>query len=215
MALFGRKNGKSLFGKRKTDDTPKKPQRHELVDIPIDSMIELSDITTYEVTGDTSHAYKLVTRKKYVGEGLQRYMYHIEDAEENLVVLGVDHIAGTKDEYEISRWIVDGEEQLGEPLPEEIVLHYPHPDNEDNEDEEIEVVYGRLEVVSATLTVTTAQGQEEFAAELHEYTTEEDEFMSVELCGDWLTFYVGALITRSDIEIYPAIEATENRKSPP
>lgn len=212
MALFGRKNGKSLFGKRKTDDTPKKPQRHELVDIPIDSMIELSDITTYEETGDTSHAYKLVTRKKYVGEGLHRYMYHIEDAEKNLVVLGIDHIAGTKDEYEISRWIVDGEEQLDEPLPEEIVLHYPHPDNED---EEIEVVYGRQEVISATLTVTTAQGQDEFAAELHEYTTDEDEFMSVELCGDWLTFYVGALITRSDIEIYPAIEATENRKAPP
>ena len=138
MALFGRKNVKSLFGKRKTDDTPKKPQRHELVDIPINSMIELSDIMTYEETGDTSHAYKLVKRKKYVGEGLHRYMYHIEDAEENLVVLGIDHIAGTKDEYEISRWIVDDEEELGEPLPDEITLYYPHPDNED---EEIAVVY--------------------------------------------------------------------------
>ncbi len=201
MALFGRKNGKSLFGKRKTDK-PKKPQRHELVDIPVDSMIELSDITTYEETGDTSHAYKLVTRKKYVGEGLLRYMYHIQDTETE-VVLGVDRIAGTKDEYEISRWIVDGEEELGDPLPDEITLHYPHPDNEN---EEIEVVYGRQDVVPATLTVTTAQGQEEFSAELHEYATDGDEFMSVELCGDWLTFYVGALIARSDIEIYPAIE---------
>ena len=212
MALFGRKNVKSLFGKRKTDDTPKKPQRHELVDIPINSMIELSDITTYEETGDTSHAYKLVKRKKYVGEGLHRYMYHIEDAEENLVVLGIDHIAGTKEDYEISRWIVDDEEQLGEPLPDEITLYYPHPDNED---EEIAVVYERQEIVPATLTVTTEQGDEEFSAELHEYTTDGDELMSVELCGDWLTFYVGALITRSDIEIYPAmeVEATKNRKS--
>ena len=39
MALFGRKDGKSLFGRRK-DAEPKKPERHELVDIPLDSMIE-------------------------------------------------------------------------------------------------------------------------------------------------------------------------------
>ena len=210
MAFFGRKNGKSLFGRRKTDDAPKKkPQRHELVDIPINSMIELSDITTYEETGDTSRAYKLVTRKKYVGEGLLRYMYHLQDVETE-VVLGVDGIAGRKDEYEISRWIVDGEEELGEPLPDEITLHYPHPDNED---EEIAVVYGKQESVPATLTVTTEQGQEEFSAELHEYATDDDEFMSVELCGDWLTFYVGALITRSDIEIYPAMESENKQKS--
>ena len=90
MALFSRKDRRSLFGKKK-DTEPKKPERHELVDIPIDSMIELSDIATYEETGDTSHAFRLVTRKKYDGDSLRRYMYHIRDAEEEVVV-GVDHI---------------------------------------------------------------------------------------------------------------------------
>ena len=199
MALFGRKEGKPLFGKRK-EEKDRKPERHELVDIPIESIIELSDLTTYQETGDTSHAFTLFTRKKYEGDGLLRYMYHVKDVESELVV-GVDHITGTKDEYEVSRWFVDGEQELGDPLPDEMTLYYPDPDNED---EEIAVVYNRQEIVSANLTVTDTQGKEEFEAELHEYINDNDEFMSVELCGNWLTFYVGLLISRSDIEIYPA-----------
>ena len=200
MALFGRKDGRSLFGKRK-DTKPKKPERHELVDIPIDSMIELSDIITYEETGDTSHAFKLVTRKKYEGDSLRRYMYHIRDAEEEVVV-GVDHVAGTKEEYEVSRWIVDDECELGDPLPDHMTLYFPDPDNEN---EDVAVEYSRQDIVPATLTVTDAEGEEKFDVELHEYTSGEDAFMSIELCGDWLTFYTGILITRSDIEIYPAM----------
>jgi hypothetical protein len=207
MALFGRKDGKSLFGRRKDADS-KKPERHELVDIPIDSMIELSDIITYEETGDTSHAFKLVTRKKYESDALRRYMYHIRDAEEE-VVLGVDHVAGTKDEYEISRWIVDDECELGDPLPEQITLHFPDPDNEN---EDIVVEYNQQEVIRATLTVTNVEGEEKFEAELHEYAAGDGEFMSIELCGDWLTFYVGRMISRSDIEIYPALESESSRK---
>ena len=200
MALFGRKDGRSLFGKRK-DTKPKKPERHELVDIPIDSMIELSDIITYEETGDTSHAFKLVTRKKYEGDSLRRYMYHIRDAEEEVVV-GVDHVAGTKEEYEVSRWIVDDECELGDPLPDHMTLYFPDPDNEN---EDVAVEYSRQDIVPATLTVTDAEGEEKFDVELHEYASGEDAFMSIELCGDWLTFYTGILITRSDIEIYPAM----------
>lgn len=207
MSLFGKTDGKSLFGKQK-EEKKKKTQRHELVDIPINSMIELSDLTTYEETGDTSHAFKLVERKKYEGNGLLRYMYHIQDADEELV-LGVDHITRTKDEYETSRWIVDGEQELGDPLPGEMTLYYPDPNNED---EQIDIVYIRQEIISAKLTVTDIQGQEKFEAELHEYITENDEFMSIEICGDWLTFYVGSPIMRSDIEIYPALE-TEKPKS--
>ena len=201
MALFGRKGGRSLLGKKKETE-PKKPERHELVDIPIDSMIELSDIITYEETGDTSRAFKLVTRKKYEGDSLRRYMYHIRDAEEEVVV-GVDHIPGTKDEYEISRWIVDDECELGDPLPDDMTLYYPDPDNEA---EDIAVEYSRQDIVNATLTVTDAEGEEKFEVELHEYASDADDFMSIELCGDWLTFYTGVLITRSDIEIYPAME---------
>ena len=202
MALFGRKDGRSLFGKRKETE-PKRPERHELVDLPIDSMIELSDILTYEETGDTSHAFKLATRKKYEADSLRRYMYHIRDVDEE-VVIGVDHVAGTKDEYEISRWIVDDECELGDPLPEFMTLYFPDPDNED---EDIAVEYSRQDIVTATLTVTDAEGEEKFDVELHEYATEDDAFMSIELCGDWLTFYTGVLITRADIEIYPAMEA--------
>ena len=207
MALFGRKNGRSLFGKRK-DTEPKKPERHELVDIPIDSMIELSDIITYEETGDTSHAFKLVTRKKYEGNSLRRYMYHVRDAEEE-VVLGVDHVAGTADEYEISRWIVDDECELADPLPDYMTLYFPDPDNED---EDIAVEYSRQDIVPATLTVTDAEGEEKFDVELHEYANGDDAFMSIELCGDWLTFYTGVLITRADIEIYPAMEPQSKSK---
>ena len=201
MALFGRKGGRSLLGRRKEAGT-KKPERHELVDIPIDSMIELSDIITYEETGDTSHAFKLVTRKKYEGEALRRYMYHIRDSEEEVVV-GVDHVAGTKEDYEISRWIVDDECEIGDPLPDEMTLYFPDPDNEQAD---IAVEYSRQDVVSVILTVTDAEGEEQFEAELHEYVAGDDEFMSIELCGDWLTFYVGTMISRADIEIYPALE---------
>ena len=207
MALFGRKDGRPLFGKRKETE-PKKPERHELVDIPIDSMIELSDLITYEETGDTSHAFKLVIRKKYEGDSLRRYMYHIRDVDEEVVV-GVDHVAGTQDAYEISRWIVDDECELGDPLPEFMTLYFPDPDNED---EDIAVEYSRQDIVTATLTVTDAEGEEKFDVELHEYASDDDEFMSIELCGDWLTFYTGVLITRSDIEIYPAMEAQGGSK---
>jgi len=200
MALFGRKDGRPLFGKRKETE-PKKPERHELVDIPIDSMIELSDLITYEETGDTSHAFKLVIRKKYEGDSLRRYMYHIRDVDEE-VVIGVDHVAGTQDAYEISRWIVDDECELADPLPEFMTLYFPDPDNED---EDIAVEYSRQDIILATLTVTDAEGEEKFDVELHEYASDDDAFMSIELCGDWLTFYTGVLITRSDIEIYPAM----------
>lgn len=207
MALFGRKDGRSLFGKEKKTE-PKKPERHELVDIPIDSMIELSDIISYEETGDTSHAFKLVVRKKYEGDNLRRYMYHIRDAEEEVVV-GVDHIPGTKDEYEISRWIVDDECELGDPLPDDMTLYYPDPDNED---EDVAIEYSRQDIVNATLTLTDAEGEEKFEVELHEYASDEDDFMSIEICGNWLTFYTGVLINRSDIEIYPAMEPQPERK---
>ena len=202
MALFGRKDRKSLFGRRK-DTAPKKPERHELVDIPIESMIELSDIITYEETGDTSHAFKLIIRKKYEGDAFRRYMYHIRDAEEE-VVIGVDHVAGTKEDFEITRWIVDDECELGDPLPDVMTLYFPDPDNEQSD---IAVEYNRQEVISANLTVTDVEGEQKFDVELHEYVAGDDEFMSIELCGDWLTFYVGTMISRSDIEIYPALES--------
>ncbi len=199
MALFNRKDRTPLFGKQKEAED-KKPTRHELVDIPLESIIELSDIATFEEIGDFSRTLTLFAFKKYEGNGLLRYMYHLRNTEEELV-LGVDHIAGTKDEYEISRWIVDSEQELSDPLPDEMTLYYRDPENEDGE---IEVVYHRQEIVPAKLTVVNVNGEDKFDAELHEYINDNNRFMSIELCGNWLTFYVGFLISRSDIEIYPS-----------
>jgi len=184
----------ALFGRSKE----KKPRRHELLDIPIGSMIELSDPITF----DTSEA--VIERKKYEGRALLRYMYLLED-EGDQVVLGVDRV-GSTDEYELSRWIIDGEEELGDELPETITLHYPDPDDDE---EEIAVEYVRQEVTSATMTVVNSQELNEYDAELHEYTNEDEGLMSVELCGNWLTFYVGQSISRSDVQIYPAEEEAE------
>ena len=90
-----------------------------------------------------------------------------------------------------------------------MTLYFPDPDDEHGE---IAVEYSRQDVVPATLTVTHAEGEEKFEAELHEYVAGDDSFMSIELCGDWLTFYVGTMISRSDIEIYPALEPQSTRK---
>jgi hypothetical protein len=130
-------------------------------------------------------------------------MYLLEDGDD-VVVLGVDRVGNT-DEYEITRWIIDSEEELGEELPDSIILHYPDTDDDDME---ISVEYMRQEIVPGEMTVVNAQELEEYDVEMHEYTNEDEGLMSVELCGDWLIFYVGGVISRGDVNIYPA-EAEE------
>lgn len=188
--------------RRKSRDT--EPKRHELVDIPLGSMIELSDSITFEMSDAASRTFELTERKKYEGGSLLRYMYRLED-EDDVVVLGVDRVGGTN-EHEISRWIIDGEEELTEDLPDTITLHYPDPDDEDSE---ILVEYVRQEIVPAEMTVVNLLEMETFEAELHEYTSEDDEMMSVELVGNWLTFYVGESISLSDVNIYLAEDDEE------
>ncbi len=191
----------ALFVRKSRDE---KPKRHELMDIPLGSMIELSDQTTFEISDAASRTFELTERKKYEGSGLLRYMYRLEDDDE-VVILGVDRVGGTN-EHEISRWIIDGEEELGEDLPDTITLHYPDPDEEDTE---ISVEYIRQEIVPAKMTVVNILEMETFDIELHEYTTEDEEMMSVELVGNWLTFYVGESISSSDVNIYPAEDDEE------
>ena len=65
---------------------------------------------------------------------------------------------------------------------------------------------------TATLTLANTEGEEKIEVELYEYANDNDEDMSIELCSDSLTFYVGVLITRSDIEIYLRMEAQPERK---
>ena len=190
-----------LFRRKSREE---KPKRHELLDIPLGSMIELSDPITFEISDAASRTFELTERKKYEGQSLLRYMYRLED-EDEVVVLGVDQIGGTN-EYEISRWIIDGEEELSDDLPDIITLHYPDPDDEDAE---ISVEYARQEIVPAELTIVNLLEMETFDAKLHEYTTEDDEMMSVELVGNWLTFYVGESISLSEVNIYPAEDDEE------
>lgn len=191
----------SLFRRKSRDE---KSKRHELLDIPLGSMIELSDSITFEISEAASRTFELTERKKYEGSGLLRYMYRLEDDDE-VVILGVDRVVSTN-EYEISRWIIDGEEEFVEDLPDIITLHYPDPDNEDAE---ISVEYERQEIVPAEMTVVNVLEMETFNVELHEYTSEEDEMMSVELVGNWLTFYVGESISLSEVNIYPAEDDEE------
>ncbi len=186
-----------LFRRKSRDD---QPQRHELLDIPLGSMIELSDPITFEMSEAASRTFEVTERKKYESNSLLRYMYRLEDDDE-VVVLGVDRI-GSTNEYEISRWIIDGEDELDEALPDTITLHYPDLDDED-------VEYVRQEIVPTQLTVVDVQEMETFDAELHEYTNEDEEMMSVELVGNWLTFYVGDSISLLDVNIYPAEDDDE------
>ncbi len=191
MALWGRKT------------RAQKPKRHELLDIPIGSMIELSDAITFETSETGARTFEVTERKKYESSGFLRYMYLLEDEGEE-VVLGVDRIGNTNT-YEISRWIIDSEEELGEDLPDSITLNYPHPD-----DEEQEIIkYVRQEIVLAKMTLVNLVEWVEYDVELHEYTNADQGVMSVEICGNWLTFYVGDLISLSDVSIFPAEEEEE------
>jgi len=232
MGLFARK--------RKAQQ----PNRHELVEIPIGSMIELTDPTTFETSDTPSRTFELIERKKYEGEGLMRYMYTLKDGDE-VVILGVDQIGGT-DEFEVTRWIIDSEEQIdnggGSPededddedddedeyyfdddegfvmdevdddsessadLPVSITLHYTDPDDEDLE---FSVEYLRQVVTPANMTIANLKTLEEYDVELHDYNAEEGGLMSVEHCGNWLTFYVGELISQSDVNVFPAEEEAE------
>ena len=63
MALWGRKT------------RAQKPKRHELLDIPIGSMIELSDAITFETSETGARTFEVTERKKYESSGLLRYMY--------------------------------------------------------------------------------------------------------------------------------------------
>ena len=192
MALWGRKT------------RAQKPKRHELLDIPIGSMIELSDAIAFETSETGARTFEVTERKKYESSGLLRYMYLLEDEGEE-VVLGVDRIGNTNT-YEISRWIIDSEEELGEDLPDSITLHYSHPDDENKE---LSVEYVRQEFVPAKMTLVNAVELVEYEVELHEYTNADGGLMFVEICGNWLTFYVGALISLSDVNIFPAEEEEE------
>lgn len=184
-----------LFNRKKEES---KSQRHELCDIPVGSMIELSDTTTFALEEKTTQTFELKAYKKYEAEGFLRYMYQLVDDEE--IVLGVNMDPGSG-EYELARFVIDSEEEFEEALGDTIMMEFDDPENEG---ETVQVKYERDNIVSVKMTVVAADGTEEYNdIELQEYSGDDGSVLSAELWESWFTFYIGELIERADVNIFP------------
>lgn len=187
--------------KRKKEES--ESQRHELCDIPVGSMIELSDTTTFALEEKTTQTFELKAYKKYEAEGFLRYMYQLVDDEE--IILGVNMDPGSG-EYELARFVIDSEEEFEEALGDTIMMEFDDPENEG---ETVQVKYERDNIVSVKMTVVAADGTEEYNdVELQEYSGDDGSVLSAELWESWFTFYIGELIERADVNIFP-IEPSE------
>ena len=186
MQLFKRKKEKN------------KPQRHELHDIPIGSMIELSDTTTFALEEKAMQTFELTAYKKYEAKDFLRYMYQLVNDEEVILGVNVDPSTG---EYELARFVIGSEEEFTEPLGDTIVMGFDDPENEG---ETVQMEYVRDDIVNTKMTTVTADGSEEHDdVELQEYTAEDGTFLSVELWESWFTFYMGEAIERADVNVFP------------
>lgn len=182
--------------KRKKEES--KPQNHGLCDIPIGSMVELSDTTTFALEEKTTQTFEIKAYKKYEAEGFLRYMYQLVNDEE--VILGVN-MAPNTNEYELARLIIDSEEEFSEALGDTIVMEFDDPENEG---ETVQVEYIRSDIINTKMTVVTADGSEEYHdIELQEYSAEDGTILSAELWDSWFTFYIGEIIERADVNIFP------------
>jgi len=191
MKLFGRMKEKS------------KPQRHEFCDIPIGSMIELSDTVTFALEEEATQTYTLRAYKKYEAEGFLRYMYQLVNDEE--VILGVNMDTSTGD-HQLARFVVASEEEFSEPLGDSIVMEFDDPENEG---EVVEVEYIRKDIINTKMTLVTADEAEEYDdVELLEYSAEDDTFLSVEIWESWITFFLGEAMEKGDANVFP-IETDE------
>ena len=188
--------------KRKKEGS--KPQRHELCDIPVGSMIELSDTTTFALEEKATQTFELKAYKKYEGEGFLRYMYQLVDEEE--VILGVN-MDPDSDECQLARFVIDSEEEFAEALGDTIMMEFDDPENEG---ETVQVEYSRDNIISVKMTVVAAEETEEYDdIELQEYSAEDGSILSVELWESWFTFYIGELIERADVNVFPIESSTE------
>jgi len=184
-----------LFKRKKEKD---EPQRHELYDIPIGSMIELSDTTTFALEEETTQTFELKAYKKYEAEGFLRYMYQLVNDEEIILGVNVDTSTG---ESELARFVIDSEEEFEEPLGDTIVMEFDDPENEG---ETVEMEYARDDIINTKMTVVAADGSEEYHdVELQDYSAEDGTVLSVELWDSWLTFYMGEVIERADVNVFP------------
>ena len=184
-----------LFKRKKEESSP---QRHELCDIPVGSMIELSDTTTFELEEKTTITYELKAYKKYEAEGFLRYMYQLVNGEEAILGVNMDPETG---ECELARFLMDSEEEFEEALGDTITMEFDDPDNEG---ETYQTEFNRDDIISTKMTVVAADGSEEYHdIELQEYSAEDGSILSVELWDSWFTFYIGWIIERADVNIFP------------
>lgn len=189
-----------LFKRKKEEN---KPQRHELCDIPVGSMVEMSDSTTVALEEQITQTFEIKAYKKYEAEDFLRYMYQLVDEDEELI-LGINMDPETG-ECQIARFIIDSEEEFNEALGDSIVMEFG---DTENEGETISIEYIRDSIISVTMSVVTADEEEKYDdIELQEYSAEDGTIMSAELWESWFTFYIGELIQRADVNVFP-IEKT-------
>ncbi|MBD3183096.1 DUF4178 domain-containing protein [Candidatus Poribacteria bacterium] len=184
-----------LFRRKKEES---KPPRHEFYDIPIGSMVELSDTTTFALEEKTTETFEVKAYKKYEADDFLRYMYQLLNGDE--IILGVDFDPGSM-EYDLARFVIDSEEEFTEPLGDTIVMSFNDPNNEG---EVIDIEYHRDEVFNTKMTVVTGEGSEDhYDVELQEYSADDGTLLLVELWDSWFTFYLGEIMEKSDANVFP------------
>ena len=186
-----------LFG-RKKEKKEAEPKLNEFCDIPIGSMIDLSDMTTFALEEKTTQTFELRAYKKYETEGFLRYIYQLVNDEE--VILGADIDPDTGD-YELARLVIDSEEEFEEALGDTVIMEFDDPENENKT---VKLEYSRGGIINTKMTLVTAEGSEEHDdVELHEYSAEDGTILSAELWESWLTFYLGEPIEKEDANVFP------------
>jgi len=180
----------------------KKLQRDELHDIPVGSMVELSDTTTFALEEKTSQTYEMKEYKKYEGNGFLRYMYHLVSSDDE-AILGVD-VNSALGEYSLARFVIDSEEEFSDPLGDTIVMDF---DNPENEGETVSVEYVRKSITNTNLIIVTSEGREEYEdVEIQDYLADDDTLLMVELWDSIFTFFLGESIETASVNVYPMAE---------
>lgn len=185
-----------LFKRKKEDEFS--PKKNELFDIPIGSMIELSDLATFNLEDKTTQTYELSAYKKYEADHFLRFMYRLINDEE--VILGVD-VDPSTGECNIARFVIDSEEEFTKPLGDTIVMEFDDPENSS---ETIKVEYYRNSITDTKMTTITSDGAEEFFdIELQDFSADDGSILMVELWESYFTFYLGDPIERANVNIFP------------
>ncbi len=183
MTLFRRK--------RERERSPASP----LEDIPIGSMVDLADTTTFALSEAVSRTFEVKAVRKYENRGFLRWLYLLENDEE--VILGVEKV--DEEDYNLARFVLDSEEEFSEPLPSRIRMNFKDPETGESE----EVEYERRGVIEAHMTYLDPDVREEYDVEIHDYLAEDGTILMVEVSEDWVTYFLGEPISLNDVTVYP------------